>query len=196
MAPARGDITQVLAEMRGADRQRALDRLVSLVYAELRVIATSRLNGERPDHTLDAPALVHEAYLRLLGGNYPVWNDRQHFFRAAAEAMRRILIEHARSRDRAKRGGRQVRVPLTGLSLEARHDPAEVLALDDALCRLREQDPQAAEVVTLRYFGGLSVEETARTLAVSERTVKREWAVARAWLFDALGGGTGPERGG
>ncbi|HSC29795.1 MAG TPA: sigma-70 family RNA polymerase sigma factor [Vicinamibacterales bacterium] len=188
MSPAGDDVTRVLAELHGPDRQDALDRLVSLVYTELRAIAQARLRQERPDHTLEAPALVHEAYLRLLGGDYPAWNDRQHFFRAAAEAMRRILIEHARSRVRTKRGGKQVRVPLTGLSLATAEDPEQLLALDEAIRRLKEQDPSAAGVVELRFFGGLSVEETARTLGVSERTVKREWAAARAWLFDSLRG--------
>ena len=188
MAPRESDVTRVLAELRGPNRQEALDRLISLAYSELRVLAQAHLRYERPDHTLEVSALVHEAYLRLLGGDYPTWNDRQHFFRAAAEAMRRILIEHARSRVRAKRGGKQVRVPLSGISLAADQDPTELLALDEAIRRLREQDPTAAEIVTLRFFGGLSVEETAQTLEMSERTVKREWAVARAWLYDALRG--------
>ena len=196
MAPGQGDVTRILAELRGPRRVEALDQLVSLVYAELRVVAQAQLRRERPDHSLEASALVHEAYLRLLGGDYPTWNDRQHFFRAAAEAMRRILIEHARSRVRAKRGGKQVRIPLSGLSLASDQDPTQILALDAAIRRLREQDPQAAEIVELRFFGGLSVEETAQTLEVSERTVKREWAVARAWLYDALRGSGGSTDGG
>jgi RNA polymerase sigma factor (TIGR02999 family) len=196
MASGQGDVTRILADLGGPNRLEALDRLVSLVYSELRVIAQAHLRRERPDHSLEANALVHEAYLRLLGGDYPTWNDRQHFFRAAAEAMRRILIEHARSRVRAKRGGKQVRVPLSGLSLATDQDPTEILALDDAIRRLREQDPMAAEIVKLRFFGGLSVEETAQTLEMSERTVKREWAVARAWLFDALRGSGGSSDGG
>jgi RNA polymerase sigma-70 factor (ECF subfamily) len=186
--PGQGDVTRVLADLRGPDRQRAFDRLIDLVYSELSGIARARLRTERPDHSLDASALVHEAYLRLLAGDYPTWNDRQHFFRAAAEAMRRVLIEHARARVRAKRGGKKVQVPLTGLDLAAEPDPTELLALDDAIRRLREQDRRAAEIVELRFFGGLSVEETAQALDVSERTVKREWAVARAWLYDALRG--------
>ncbi len=172
MAP--GDITRLLVDLHGPNRPEALDRLADLVYSELRAIAQAHLHYERRNHTLEASALVHEAYLRLLAGNYPTWNDRRHFFRAAAEAMRRILIEHARSRVRTKRGGKQVRVPLSGLSLATEQDPEEILALDDAIRRLREQDPTAAEVVELRFFGGLSVEETARTLEVSERTVKRD----------------------
>jgi RNA polymerase sigma-70 factor (ECF subfamily) len=196
MVPQQGDVTRILVDLRGPDRQEALDRLVALVYSELRTIAQARLRHERPDHSLEASALVHEAYLRLIAGDYPTWNDRQHFFRAAAEAMRRILIEHARARIRTKRGGKKVQVPLTEVNLAAEQDPAEVLALDDAIRRLREQDPRAAEIVALRFFGGLSVEETARTLEVSERTVKREWAVARAWLYDALRGSGDSSAGG
>jgi len=188
MAQQGGDVTRILAELRGAGREETLNRLVPAVYAELRAAARAQLHHERPDHTLQATALVHEAYLRLLGGNYPTWNDRQHFFRAAAEAMRRILVEHARSRARVKRGGNPVRASLSDINVAVEEHPVEVLALDDAIRRLEEQDPTAAEVVRLRFFAGLSVEETGRTLDLSERTVKREWAFARAWLYDALGG--------
>jgi RNA polymerase sigma factor (TIGR02999 family) len=188
MAPRDGDVTRVLAEVRGLGRQEALDRLLPLVYADLRAAARAQLRRERPDHTLRATALVHEAYLRLLGGNYPVWNDRQHFFRAAGEAMRRILVEHARGRARVKRGGNPVRTALTDVIAAVDEHPAEVLALDEAIRRLEEQDPTSADVVRLRYFAGLSVEETGRVLGMSERSVKREWAFARAWLYDALGG--------
>lgn len=188
MAARDGDVTRILAELRGAGRQEALDRLVPLVYADLRAAARAQLRHERPDHTLRATALVHEAYLRLVGGNYPAWNDRQHFFRAAAEAMRRILVEHARSRARVKRGGNPVRTTLSDVMVAVDENPAEVLALDDAIRRLEEQDPTAADVVRLRFFAGLSVEETGRVLDMSERTVKREWAFARAWLHGALGG--------
>ena len=182
-----GNITRILDDLRGADREEALNRLFSAVYADLRAAARAHLRSERSDHTLQATALVHEAYLRLLGGAYPAWNDRQHFFRAAAEAMRRILVEHARRRARVKRGGNPIRVSLTDVDSATQHDPAEILALDAAIRRLEEQDPAAADIVRLRFFTGLSVEETARMLEVSERTVKREWAFARAWLFDALG---------
>lgn len=183
-----GDVTRILSELRGAGREEALNRLVPAVYAELRAAARAHLRYERPDHTLRATALVHEAYLRLLGGNYPTWNDRQHFFRAAAEAMRRILVEHARKRARVKRGGNPIRESLTDVNLAVDSDPAEVLALDHAIRRLEEQDPTAADVVRMRFFAGLSVEETASMLDMSARTVKREWAFARAWLYDALGG--------
>ena len=183
-----GSITRILSDLRGADRDEALNRLFPAVYADLRAAARAQLRYERSDHTLQATALVHEAYLRLSSGAYPTWNDRQHFFRAAAEAMRRILVEHARRRARVKRGGNPIRVSLTDVDSVTQHDPAEILALDSAIRRLEEQDPTAADIVRLRFFTGLSVEETARILDLSERTVKREWAFARAWLYDALGG--------
>lgn len=192
-APRDGEVTQVLAQLRGASREEALDRLVPLVYAQLRAIAQAHLRHERPDHTLQATALVHEAYLRLVGGAQPPWNDRAHFFHAAAEAMRRILVEHARKRGRVKRGGKRERVPLSSVNLATEQDPAEILALDDAIRRLQEQDPTTAEVVRLRFFAGLSVAETAQVLQVSARTVKREWAFARAWLYWALGHAQAPE---
>lgn len=188
MLPHQSGITHVLSELRDASREEVLDRLVPLVYAELHAMAEAQLRHERADHTLQPTALVHEAYLRLLGEDYPVWHHRRHFFHAAAEAMRRILVDHARRRTRVKRGGQRVQVPLRGLELVADGDPEEFLALDDAIRRLAERDPRAAEIVRLRFFAGLSVDETARTLEISERTVKREWAVARAWLYDALHG--------
>jgi len=188
MSSHQSDITRILTELRDATREEVLDRLVPFVYAELRRIAQAQLRQERPDHTLQATALVHEAYLRLVGGKLPPWNDRAHFFHAAAEAMRRILIEHARMHGRVKRGGKRERVPLSSVSLASEQDPEEVLALDDAIRRLQEQEPTAGEVVRLRFFAGLSVEETAQALDLSERTVKREWAFARAWLYHALGG--------
>jgi RNA polymerase sigma factor (TIGR02999 family) len=181
-----GAVTTVLGTLRGADRREVFDRLLPLVYDELRGLARAKLRHERECHSLQATALVHEAYIRMLGADSPSWNDRGHFFRAAAEAMRRILIDHARKKGRVKRGGSRIQVTLgdiqvgTGLPLE------DLLALDEAIQRLEGQDPRMAEIVRLRFFAGLSVEETARALDVSERTVKREWAVARAWLFDAM----------
>jgi RNA polymerase sigma factor (TIGR02999 family) len=180
------EITQILAGLRATDRKTALGRLLPLVYDELRALARAHLRNERPDHTLQATALVHEVYLRLLGGQHPPWKDRAHFFRAAAEAMRRILIEHARKRGRVKRGGDRIRVRISGVHLGSEQDPDEILALDEAIRRLEEQDPRIGDVVRLRFFAGLSVEETARALEVSERTVKREWSFARAWLYNAL----------
>ena len=177
-----------LPDLRGLSHEEAVQRLIPLVYAELRSMAEAHLRRERQDHTLQATALVHETYLRLLGDGYPNWTDRRHFFHAAGEAMRRLLIEHARGRGRAKRGGHQIRVSLSGVNAAIEQDPEELLALDDAIRRLRDVDPSAAEVVNLRFFAGLSVSETALALDVSERSVKREWAFARAWLFTALGG--------
>lgn len=184
--PRHGEITRILSMAEGLDRAEVLDELLPVVYDELRAIAVGRLRGERSGHTLQPTALVHEAYLRLLGGDGPAWNSRAHFFHAAAEAMRRILIEYARRRKRVKRGGGRVRVELEDTAVAEWPDPDELLAVDEAIRRLEEQDSRAADVVRLRYFVGLSVEETAGALDLSERTVMREWAYAKAWLRDAL----------
>ena len=181
-----GDITGILSELHGANREEVLRRLVPVLYAELETLARAQLRNERPGHTLQTADLVHETYLRLAGAGAPAWQGRHQFFSAAAEAMRRILIEHARRRLRLKRGGGRTRVSLNEVNVSADENPEEFLALDDAICRLEQQDPRAAEIVRLRFFAGLSVEETANVLDISERTVKREWAVARAWLFDTL----------
>lgn len=184
--PEHGDITRILSSVEGLDREEALDRLLPVVYDELRAIAAARLRAERSGHTLQTTALVHEAYIRLVGSEHPVWSNRAHFFYAAAEAMRRILVDHARRRTRSKRGGERVRVELDEAHLTGWPDPHELLAVDEAVRRLEEVDDRAADVVRLRYFAGLSVEETAQALDLSERTVMREWAYARAWLRDAL----------
>ena len=171
----------------GEDRAAALARLVPLFYEELRALARARLNHERPDHSLQATALVHEAYLRLLGGGaQPAWENPRHFMVAAAEAMRRILIDHARKRQRAKRGGGDIHVELSASDQVEDDHLEELLGVEEAFAQLETFDTRAADVVRLRYFAGLSVDETARTLGVSERTVKREWAFARAWLYRAL----------
>ena len=181
-----GQVTQILDGLEGSNRREVFDRLLPLVYDELRIIARGRLHHERQGHSLQATALVHEAYIRMLAGDQPSWNDRGHFFSAAAEAMRRILIDHARKRGRAKRGGGRIQVTLGDVEVGAGLPLEDLLALDDAIQRLEEQDPRMAEIVRLRFFAGLSVEETAKALEVSERTVKRDWAVARAWLFEAM----------
>ena len=186
MASASDDITGVLAEPRGASREQILTQLVPLLYAELGKLARAKLRNERPGHTLQTADLVHETYLRIATGHPQGWNSRGHFFSAAAEAMRRILVENARRRSRLKRGGDWARVSLGEVGASAEADPEGLLALDDAIRRLEQQDPRAAEIVRLRFFAGLSVGETADALDISERTVKREWAVARAWLFDVL----------
>jgi RNA polymerase sigma factor (TIGR02999 family) len=158
----------------------------------LRKIAQQRMSEERSGHTLQATALVHEAYLRLVGDSEVHWQGRGHFFAAAAEAMRRILIEHARGRARVKRGGEHgappKRVPLNVLDLAAEGDPEEILMLDDAIRRLEMEDPQAGCVVRLRFFAGLSMDETAAALGVSPSSVDRDWAYARARLQRMLRG--------
>lgn len=187
--PEHDDVTRILrAAAEGVDG--AADELLPRVYDALRGIARVRMAGERADHTLSATALVHEAYLKLFGSRRPAWEDRAHFYRAAAQAMRRILVDHARGRARDKRGGGRGRVPIDVLDLAASGTPEEILALDEAVRRLDQQDAGCAEIVRLRFFAGLSVAETAEVLGKSERSVKREWAFARAWLVRALGDGS------
>ncbi len=165
----------------------AADRLLPLVYDELRRIAAQRLTQEKPGQTLQATALVHEAYLRLLGGGPALaWNSRGHFFAAAAEAMRRILVENARRKRRLRHGGDRRRVDLDTLDLAIDQASEDVLALDEALEKLAAQEPVAAAVVQLRYFAGLTVEQTADALGLSARTANRHWAYARAWLYREL----------
>lgn len=163
--------------------------LLPLVYDQLRALARQKMAAERPGHTLQATALVHEAYARLVGsqdGNAK-FSSVGHFYRAAAEAMRRILVDHARARLSEKRGGAVRRVNFTTvLDLAATPDPEEILAFDDALSRLESQSPDAAIVVRLRFYAGLSIDDTASTLGVAPRTVNREWQFARAWLFREL----------
>jgi len=160
--------------------------LLQCVFEHLRSIANNRMAGERPGHTLQATALVHEAYLRLLGHGDVSWRDRGHFYSAAAEAMRRILIDHARRRGAEIRGGGRQRLPLDVCDLAEIDDPKQILALDQALSRLQEHDPLAVEVVRLRFFAGLEIEQVAAALDVSVSTVKREWTFARAMLFRFL----------
>ncbi|NNF26891.1 MAG: sigma-70 family RNA polymerase sigma factor [Gemmatimonadetes bacterium] len=177
----------MLSRSEGLDRSEATDRLLPVVYEELRALARARLRDERAGHTLETTALVNEAYLRLVGGDGPPWSGRAHFFHAAARAMRQILVDHARSRNRIKRGAGMSPVSLDEARAQAdESDPDEILAVDQALRRLEMEDPRAADVVHLRYYAGLSVKETAQALALSERTVLREWAYAKAWLRDAL----------
>ena len=161
-------------------------RLLEAVYGELRALAAAKLAGEAPGHTLQPTALVHEAWLRLGGDAQPDWQNRRHFFGAVAEAMRRILIDRARRRRADRHGGGQERVDLEGLDVAAAARSAELLALDEALEQLATTAPEQAEVVKLHFFAGLSFAEIAATLQVSERTAKRWWAFARAWLHAAM----------
>jgi RNA polymerase sigma-70 factor (ECF subfamily) len=166
----------------------ALEALMPLVYAELRRLAAHYLKGERPGQTLQPTALVHEAYLKLLKDRPERWQNRAHFCAIAAHSMRQILIERARARDAAKRGGGQPRVTFDeGLPATQPERPVDLIALDAALDRLAALDAGQARIVELRYFGGLSIEETAEAMGISPATVKRHWAVARAWLAKELG---------
>jgi RNA polymerase sigma factor (TIGR02999 family) len=174
-------ITQLLVRWHDGD-QAALEELLPLVYREMRRLAGYYLRHERPDHTLQPTALVHEAYLRLVGEKEIDWQNRAHFFGIAAVRMRQILVEHARSRRAAKRGGGEYRLSLSEANRVAEKRDVDLLALDDALRRLEELDPQKSRIVELRYFGGLTIEETAEALRISPATVKRDWRLARAWL--------------
>jgi RNA polymerase sigma factor (TIGR02999 family) len=175
------DLTQLLNAIEKGDRH-AASRLLPLVYEELRKLATQRIAHERPGQTLDATALVHEAYLRLVGEGDQGWETRGHFFAAAAEAMRRILVENARRKRRRKHGGDRRRQDLDLRAVAAPEPDDEVLALDAALQKLAQQDPSKAKLVELRYFGGLTGDEAARVLGISPRTADRQWVYARAWL--------------
>jgi RNA polymerase sigma factor (TIGR02999 family) len=183
---AMADVTQILAAVEAGDPAAAAE-LLPLVYAELRKLAAARMAAEAPGRTLDATALVHEAYLRLVDvARAQHWNGRRHFFTAAAEAMRRILVERARARGSLKRGGRD----LEALTVASPERPADLLALDEALTRLAAAEPQAAELVHLRYFAGQTMDEAAELLGLSLRGAHRLWAYAKAWLLQEL------ERGG
>ncbi len=184
-------VTHFLKQINHGDPH-AAEQLLPLVYEELRKLAAARLASEKPGQTLQATALVHEAYLRLvaadgpLGGNAPSWDHRGHFFAAAAEAMRRILVESARRKASLKRGGDMQRLPLDGLAASEPDDAANLLALDEALERLALADPQAAELVKLRYFAGLTMEEAAELLGMSPRSAYYAWSYARSWLHKAI----------
>jgi RNA polymerase sigma factor (TIGR02999 family) len=182
------EVTRILEAIDQGD-PRAADQLLPLVYDELRRLAAQRLAREAPGQTLPPTGLVHEAYLRLVGGdNSTPWNGRGHFFAAAAEAMRRILVENARRKRRLKHGGARRRITLDEAALAVDGPADELLAVDEALDRLADVEPQAAELVKLHYFAGLTIEQAARVIGVSERKGYRTWAYARAWLFRTLGG--------
>ena len=177
-----GQITILLRELSGGNKS-AADRVIPLVYPDLKRLARRFMRKERADHTLQPTALVNEAYLRLVGGSEVDWKDRAHFFGVAAQLMRRILVDHARERHAAKRGGPgQQKISLDGALCYNYEDPDELLAVDEALDRLSAFDPRQARIVELRFFVGLSIEEAAEVLGFSSRTIKREWDIARAWL--------------
>jgi RNA polymerase sigma factor (TIGR02999 family) len=180
------EVTRILSDLAQGDPH-AASQLLPLVYEELRRSAAQRLAGEAPGQTLQPTALVHEAYLKLVGSDPGrAWNDRAHFFAAAAEAMRRILIDNARQKRRQKRGGGRQRLPLAEADAVAQTPADDLLALDEALARLAAVHPVKAELVKLRYFAGLSEEEAAAALGLSRATASRSWTFARAWLIHAL----------
>jgi RNA polymerase sigma factor (TIGR02999 family) len=178
-------VTELLVRWRDGDRE-ALDALMPLVYAELRRLARNYLQRERPDHTLQSTALVHEAYVRLIGQDVPQWQNRAHFFGVAAQLMRQILVDHARNHRADKRGGGAFKLTLSDALEQARPVDVDVVALDDALKALAEIDPQQSRVVELKFFAGLTNEDTSEILGISASTVKRDWITARAWLFREL----------
>jgi len=178
-------VTELLVRWRGGDKA-ALDRLMPLVYTELRRIANRYLQGERSDHTLQSTALVHEAYVRMTEQNLPQWQNRAHFFAVAAQIMRQILVDYARSHRASKRGGDVFKLALDEAEEQAQVRDVDIVALDDALKDLAEMDEQQSRVVELKFFGGLSIEDTAEVLGISASTVKRDWITARAWLYREL----------
>src|SRR5437763_896441 len=188
MAPLspRQEVTQLLVEWRAGD-ERALERLFPLVQPELHRLAHHYMRGERADHTLQTTAILNEAYLRLVEDTKPRWQNRTHFVAAAAQLMRRIMVDHARERHSLKRGGGALKVTLDEAALVTETRSEELLALDEALARLAAQDPRKSQIVELRYFGGLTVGEPAELLKLSPRAVERDWTVAKAWRHRALG---------
>jgi len=185
MADPPREITELLQACSNGERE-AFDRLIPLVYDDLRAIAHKRLSAERPDHTLNTTGIVHEAYLRLVHQATATWRDRAHFFAVSARVIRNVLIDHARERRAAKRGGGSIHVPLAD-DLNG-NDPRtiDLLALDEALARLGEMDERLERVIECRFFGGLSMPETAEALGTPLRTIERDWRRARAYLYEAL----------
>jgi len=184
-ASSQTEVSQLLIEW-GRGDQSAFDRLMPLVYDELRRLASRNLRRERLDHSLQTTALVHEAYLKLVDQRHANWRNRAQFFAIAAQLMRRILVDYARSHRAAKRGGDYIKLSLDEAASLSDQKSMDMLALDEALDRLAKLDPQQSRVVELRVFGGLDVEQTAAALGISPRTVKREWSMARAWLHQQL----------
>jgi RNA polymerase sigma factor (TIGR02999 family) len=187
--PPRSEVTELLQQW-SSGRQEAFDQLLPHVYAELRRLALSYLRRERPNHTLQATALVHEAFVKLVDQRAVRWQSRAHFFGIAAQAMRRILVDHARAHSAAKRGSGEPPISLDDRLIAGRGIDIDVLALDEALTRLASIDPQQSRVVELRFFGGLTMDETAEVLQISPATVGRDWTLAKAWLYAELSSGT------
>ena len=179
------EITQILSGIKG-DRQLATNQLLPIVYEELKRLAASKLAKEQPGQTLQTTALVHEAYMRLLGDDQPSWENRAHFFAAAAEAIRRILVDNARSKQRLKRGGNWNRVDMESIEAQFPQANVDILALDEALKELEIEHPQKAELVRLRFFAGLTIDEVALAMGISTATAVRSWRYARAWLAEKL----------
>ncbi|MBI4468817.1 MAG: sigma-70 family RNA polymerase sigma factor [Acidobacteria bacterium] len=188
MARSTIEVTQLLTQW-GSGDQAALEKLLPLIYDELHQIAKRHMDREQPGHTLQTTALIHEAYLRLVGQPGKQWQNRAHFFAVAAQVMRHVLVDYARARHAAKRGTKVELESLEEAAIVSRKQAAELIAIDKALTGLTALYPRQARVVELRYFGGLKVEEAAEILNVSEETVTRDWRMAKAWLYQALAGG-------
>jgi RNA polymerase sigma factor (TIGR02999 family) len=189
---SQNQVTQLLLDWGNGDKA-ALDKLVPVVYQELRRLAAYYMRRERPGHTLQTSALVNEAYMRLVDYSQMRWQSRAHFFAVAAQAMRRILVEHARKRHFAKRGGGAVKVSFDEAAIVSQEQAADLVALDDALTSLEAMDERKARIVELRYIGGLNIEETAEVLSISPATVQREWRAAKAWLYREINDGARDE---
>lgn len=179
------DVTRILTAIEQGDA-RAADELLPLVYEELRHLAAQKMSQERPGQTLQATALVHEAYIRLVGSDNRDWSGRTHFFAAAAEAMRRILIENARRKQRLKHGGARQKIDLEDVGIVIEGLSEDIVAMDEALTKLALEDPVKADLVKLRYFAGLTIEQAAKILDISKATADRYWSYSRAWLFDEI----------
>jgi RNA polymerase sigma factor (TIGR02999 family) len=182
------DVTRILNAIEQGD-EKASEKLLPLVYEQLRILAAQKMMQERPGQTLQATALVHEAYIRLIEGAGQNWNSRGHFFKAAAEAMRRILVENARRKKRVKRGGKRERLALDQVAITVDGPEIDLVALDEALAKLESDDPEKANIVKLRYFAGLTNSQVAEILKISIATANRHWSYARSWLFREISKG-------
>lgn len=182
------DVTLILSTIEHGD-EKASEKLLPLVYEQLRILAAQKMTQERPGQTLQATALVHEAYIRLVEAKEQNWKSRGHFFKAASEAMRRILVENARRKKRLKRGGKRERLALDKVAITVDGPDIDLLALDEALAKLESDDPEKASIVKLRYFAGLSNSQAAEVLKISIATANRHWSYARSWLFQEISKG-------